>query len=246
MRVVIADDEARAREFLQLVLEKIPGVEVVGRAGDGNEAVKLARELAPDLMFLDIRMPGLDGLGVARELVQLSAAPRVVFVTAYDQYAVEAFRVQAMDYLIKPFTAKAVRETVERFRQADQRSHGLDLEKVLNLLNRDRQVKIPLPVDGGNTVLLDARDIHYIERRGLEVLVKTSRKVYTTNINLKDFEQKLDPRDFFRCHKGYIVRLELIEEIVHSGRTFELLLSTGDKILLSREKEKQLRHIYEF
>ncbi len=246
MRVVIADDEPRAREFLQLVLEKIPGVEVVGQAGNGSQAVQLARDLAPDLMFLDIRMPELDGLAAARELAQLSAPPRVVFVTAYDQYALEAFKVQALDYLVKPFKAEAVRETIERFRQEASRGNGVDMERVLSILKRGRHAKIPLPVEGGNTILLDPRDIHYIERRGLDVVVKTAKKVYTTNINLKDFEQRLDPLDFFRCHKGYIVRLELIEEVIHSGRTFELLLSTGDRILLSREKEKQLRRLYSF
>jgi DNA-binding LytR/AlgR family response regulator len=248
MKVLIVDDELRAREFLQLVLEKIPGVDVVGKAENGKQAIELIETGSPDLVFLDVRMPEMDGLTAAKVISTMALPPRIVFVTAYDQYAVEAFKVEALDYLVKPFNAEAVRETIKRYRQTVKQNKGLEerLEKVLDSLENAKSVKLPLSLEGGNTVLVDTRDINYIERRGLEVLVKTGKKIYTTNINLKEFEQKLDPKEFFRCHKGYIVRLDLIEEIVHSGRTFELILSTGERILLSREKEKQLRQIYGF
>jgi len=208
VKVLIAVDELRIREFLQLVLEKIPEAEVVGQAENDARTIEMAKVTRPDLVFMDIKMPEMDGL----------------------------------------FNAEAVRETVERLKQIEQQNRGLEkrLEKVLDSLEKEKPVKLPIALEGGNVVLIDTRNIQYIERKGLEVLVKTGKKTYHTNINLKEFELKLDPREFFRCHKGYIVRLDLIEEIVHSGRTFELLLSTGDRILLSREKEKQLRELYAF
>jgi two-component system LytT family response regulator/two-component system response regulator LytT len=247
VRALVADDEQMARDELCFLLGSLPEVEVVGQAANGVQAVKLARELAPDLMFLDIQMPGLDGFQVVRELMEDATLPQTVFVTAYDQYAIKAFEVNAIDYLLKPVDKTRLRQAVGRAIRRKREGEPIEahLERLLGALERDPRPRRVVVKVGERFLLVDASDIIYASVEGGVVTLVTDRVTGTSNLRtLEELAAVLDPDTFWRVHRGYIVNLERIQEVIPwFNRTIQLKMSdkAGTEIPVSRSQTRRLK-----
>jgi two-component system, LytTR family, response regulator len=244
-RVLIADDEAPARRKVRAHLSLAPEVEVVGEAASGPEAVEMIGSLRPDLVFLDVQMPGLTGFEVI-EAVGVEAMPAVVFVTAYDEFAVEAFEVQAVDYLLKPFHA-------DRFRQALARALGRlaargpaaeSLSKVLDRLAAGRTAAAErlLVREGERILFVPLREIVRLSAEGNYVRVRTAAgREHQVRDTLARLETRLDPERFARVHRSEIVNVDFVAEVqpfFHGDYTVRL--RNGDEVRLSRRYQDRL------
>ncbi|MDX2168202.1 MAG: LytTR family DNA-binding domain-containing protein [Deltaproteobacteria bacterium] len=244
IRTVVVDDERLARERLRGFLKGMPDVEVIGEAANGPEAVKLIEQQRPDLVFLDIQMPGMDGFGVLRSCAH---HPEVVFATAYDSYAIKAFEVQAADYLLKPISRDRLSEAVRRVRgRREQRTPKPDLGAVLKAIEqREKRFATQLPVQKGRQILvLSIDDIYWFEVEYRLVYAHTASERFMTNFTLKDLEERLDPEVFFRAHKSRLVNLHHVKAIVPwFGGRFKLVMRnpTGSEVELSRAQARVLR-----
>ncbi len=241
VRTIVVDDERLARERLRGFLESADGVEVVGEAGDGAEALALIDAERPDLAFLDVQMPGLDGFGV---LAKVRHRPHVVFATAYDDYAIKAFEVHALDYLLKPISRRRLGETLRRVRdRLDQCSP--DWQAILAALQEKKHYAAQLPVHRGRQILvLPVDDVYWFEVEYRLVYAHTGSERYMTSFTLKDLEERLDPEIFFRAHKSRIVNLRQVQAIVPwFGGRFKLVMKNAEKaeVELSRAQARVLR-----
>ena len=248
IRVLIVDDEAPARAKLRRFLAADPEVEVVGEAGSGTEAVEAVRALAPDVVFLDIQMPGLDGFGVVAAL-EGEALPQVVFVTAYDEFAVKAFEVHAVDYLLKPFGPdrfeRALARVKERVRA--RRDDGLDrrLRTVLAAVTRRptylERILVP---DGGKSVLLEVSRIDWIEAEGNHVRLHVGPASHLVRATLAALEERLDPARFLRIHRSRIVNADRIREVHPWSHGDQLVvLRDGTELIMSRRYRDRLARL---
>lgn len=230
-RVLIADDDPEIGPYLKAIVEEVADVEVVFIAKNGKEAVQQVVACRPDLVFLDIDMPEMNGIEVARLLRQLRPDLYFVFATVHPEFSLEAYEVYCYDYLLKPLDEKRIVKTVSRIKEQA-------------LANRRRGPKEPqsilVQVDD-RRIFINPSEILYIECCKPKLLIKTTKGDYLTQCDMATLEQKLDHQLFFRCHKGYLVNLKQIREITPSGRTFEITLHSGDKVMLSRTREKTLR-----
>jgi two-component system LytT family response regulator/two-component system response regulator LytT len=247
VRVLVADDEQLARDELCFLLASFPEIEIVGQASNGLEAVELARDLAPDLLFLDIQMPGLDGFQVVRELMGDEELPQIVFVTAYDQYAIKAFEVNAIDYLLKPVDKARLRQAIGRASKRKREGEPIEthLERLLGALERGpRQRRVVVKV-GERFMLVDASDIIYASVEDGVVTLVTDRVTGTSNLRtLDELSAVLDPAVFWRVHRGYIVNLERIQEVIPwFNRTIQLKMADrdGTEIPVSRSQTRRLK-----
>lgn len=245
MRAVVVDDERLARERLLGFLRRIGDVEVVGEADNGIDAVRIVDEVDPDILFLDVQMPGLDGLGV---LGALRRRPHVVFATAYDEYAIKAFEVQAADYLLKPIRRARLEEAVRRVRERLERSTPAPLavdELLERIESRQRRYLTHIPVQRGRQILVvPQREILWFEVEFRLVFAHVEGDRFMTNFTLKELEEKLDPEVFFRAHKSRLVNLEHIKAIVPwFGGRFKLVMrdAAASEVELSRAQARELR-----
>jgi DNA-binding LytR/AlgR family response regulator len=244
IRTLLVDDERLARDRLRGFLKGMPDVEVIGEAANGPEAVKLIEQQRPDLVFLDIQMPGMDGFGVLRSCAH---HPEVVFATAYDSYAIKAFEVQAADYLLKPISRDRLSEAVRRVRgRREQRAPKPDLGAVLKALEqREKRFATQLPVQKGRQILvLPIDDVYWFEVEYRLVYAHTASERFMTNFTLKDLEERLDPEVFFRAHKSRLVNLHHVKAIVPwFGGRFKLVMRNpaGSEVELSRAQARVLR-----
>jgi len=238
---LIVDDEKLARDEMRYLLEQVGDIEVVGEAAGGEEAVALVIELSPDIVFLDIQMPVLDGFGVVRKLVDSGDVPLVVFTTAYDQYAIKAFEINAVDYLLKPVEKNRLEEAIERAK-AIMPSRGEFVEKLKRLVEgihvgRKFLPRIVVKKEGGMNLIETAR-IAMLEKRGREVIAHTDDGDFVTNYaDLDELEVQLDPAIFLRLGSHGIVNVGKIGEIVPwSGGNYVMTLedSSSTEIKLTR------------
>lgn len=250
LRVVIADDERPARSFLAALLRGFADVEIVGEAENGAEAVELIEQTKPDLALLDWQMPAVDGPGVVR-LLKKTALPLVAFVTAYDEYAVHAFAVNAVDYLLKPVEQARLRETINR---AQQRLEQTDVraqenERLHQALNDYEAATQPaylerIPVrQREDIILLSVADIISIVADGeLLYLATTRNERHVINYRLKDLETRLDPLRFIRLSRGALASLDAVKKISQMpGGTYLVTLVNGQQIAASRIQSRVLR-----
>lgn len=249
LRVIIADDERPAREFLKSLLREFETVELIGEAANGSDAVDLIRSARPDLAILDLNMPEVSGLGAVRTL-RKDQMPLVAFVTAHDEYAVEAFELNAVDYLLKPVEKARLGETLqraaERLEQADWRA--VEAEKLKNAAEyADRDSREPLtriPVRVRDEIfLVPVAEVASIVADGELLHITTEAgKRYVVNHRLKDLELRLDPAQFVRLSRGAIANLSFIDRISPMpGGTYLVTLTNGREIAASRLQSKILR-----
>ncbi len=244
IRTIVVDDEKLARDRLLSFLREVDDVEVVAQARNGPEAVKLIEELAPDLAFLDVQMPGMDGLAV---LQAITKSPQVVFATAFDEYAVHAFEVHAADYLLKPITRARLQEALRRVRLRINGGAGVpQLHEVLErLAARERRYLSQIPVHRGRQILVLATDqVLWFEVEYRLVYAHVDGDRYMTNFTLKELEDRLDPEVFFRAHKSRLVNLTHVRAIVPwFGGRFRLVMrdQQGSEVELSRAQARELR-----
>lgn len=237
VRVLIADDEAPARRKLQRFLEQHADVEIVAQASNGLDAVDLLAMTKPDIAFLDIHMPDLDGLGVAQTVVAQAAPPSIVFVTAFDQYAVQAFEVQALDYLLKPYDRERFERALERARAADSaKAAALRIDELLQRARREEPyVKRLLIPNDGRSFFIPVADIVRLEADGNNVVVRSKRGEHTLRSTLESLEARLDPEQFARVHRSHVVNIDEIAEIrpwFHGD--YNIVLRDGTEIAWSR------------
>ncbi|MEX0894033.1 MAG: LytTR family DNA-binding domain-containing protein [Gemmatimonadota bacterium] len=220
VRAVIVDDEPLARDLLRGMLESVVEVRVVGEAGDGAAAVELVRGERPELLFLDVQMPERDGFDVLRELGE-DAPPAVIFVTAYDRYALRAFEVSAMDYLLKPFDEERLERSVSRaVAELRGAASGKGEDRVgellrrLELLERRERYSGRLAItQGERTFLQPVRDIDWIEADGKFMNIHVGEKKYTMRATLLGLQEQLDPEVFLRVSRGAILNVNRIREV---------------------------------
>jgi two-component system LytT family response regulator/two-component system response regulator LytT len=244
LRTLVVDDEKLARDRLVGFLSRLDGVELVGQAENGIEALALIEAQHPDLVFLDVQMPGMDGFEVLKALRE---RPHVVFATAYDEYAIRAFEVQAVDYLLKPFARARVEAAVDRVRSRMVTERpGPDLDDVLRRLEERQKVYVTqLPVYAGKRIMiLPVTDVLWFGVEYRLVYAHTQERGFMTNYTLRELEERLDPEVFFRAHKSSLVNLRHVREIVPwFGGRFKLLMrdAANSEVVLSRAQARALR-----
>jgi two-component system LytT family response regulator len=247
MRVIIVDDELLARAVLREHLAAYADVEIVGECANGFEAVKAIAELAPDLVFLDIQMPKLDGF----EVVELAGAggnqcAQYVFVTAYDQFALRAFEVHALDYLLKPFSRERLEQALAHARErigSPQAGTGA-VAAAHEAAQRRTPLERILIRDGSRVQVIRAAQIDYIEAQDDYVQVVAAGRAWLKSQRLAELEAQLDPGAFLRVHRSFIVSLAAIERIEPSGKDGHCaLLRGGTRIPVSRSGYQKLREL---
>jgi DNA-binding LytR/AlgR family response regulator len=244
MRILIVDDEQPARERLERLLDSIEDVELVGEAEDGSQAVGLIEQERPDLVLLDIQMPELDGFGVIEALEE---PPPVVFVTAYDEYAIRAFEINALDYLLKPISRKRLEQAIHRAQEThiEERDFASRLAPLLESLASQGHYLTRLAVRDENRIrVLNVDQVDWIGVENEQTFVHVGNKAYPIRRTLTDLETRLDPARFFRAHRSVIVNLDRVKEIIPWFKgSHKLRLTTGAEIDLSRAQARALRKI---
>jgi len=247
-RVVVVDDEPIAREGVRRQLVCEPGVEIVAECGDGLVAVETIRELAPDLVFLDVQMPGMDGFEVTRA-IGIDVMPAVVFVTAYDKYALQAFEVNAVDYLLKPFDGERFQKAFQRARlQIERRTTEAINEKLEALLEsmrpQQRYLERLVVKSAGRIFFLAVAEIDWIESADNYVNLHCGRESHLIRETLSGLESKLDPEEFLRVRHSAIVNLKRIRELrpLFKGE-YEIVLQNGVKLTSSRRYRNKIMQI---
>jgi two-component system LytT family response regulator len=244
MRVIIVDDEPLARAVLREHLNAHADVEIVGECANGFEAVKAIAELAPDLVFLDIQMPKLDGF----EVVELAGAKtHYVFVTAYDQFALRAFDVHALDYLLKPFTRERLAQALVHARERlAAPAQGEDAIRALvsDAQARHQPIERVLIRDGARVHVIPVARIDYVEAQDDYVAFFAEGRQWLKNQRMAELESQLDPRAFLRVHRSYIVNLGAIARIEPTGKDSHCaLLKSGARIPISRSGYQKVRDL---
>ena len=261
LTTIIVDDESLARRGLKLRLAELKGVEVLAECKNGREAISAIRELEPDLVFLDIQMPGLDGFDVVREL-QSDDMPLIVFVTAFDQYAINAFDVHAVDYVLKPVDESRLEEAVERARTrlidstTDNQKQRL-LEVIVDLtgksesaiqemLQTDEAVfpdKLTIK-DGAEVTLVATHDIDWVDAAGDYMCVHAQGVTHVMRSTMKDLEAQLDPATFLRIHRSTLVNVARVVKLSsHINGEFFLTLDCGARLKMSRTYKDKVAHL---
>jgi len=256
LRVLIVDDEPLGRRRVAGLLRKEAGVEIVGMISDGASAVDAIRSLAPDLVFLDVQMPGMTGLEVVRTIGPTSM-PTIVFVTAYDKHALEAFDLAAIDYLVKPFDDDRFREAFQRARRMARLEEGSRLrEKLLAVLGeegrgkgeggvvrpRGGQYLERIPVESrGKVRFIPVSEIDYILADGPYAELVVGDRKHLIREAMQNLEDRLDPARFFRIHRSTIVQLDRVEALLKSpSGECDVQLKNGVKIKIARSRREEL------
>jgi two-component system LytT family response regulator len=243
---VIVDDEPLARERLASLLSAEQDIEIVAQSRDGEEAVNAITQHSPDLVFLDVQMPGLNGFEVI-DAVGGEKMPLVIFVTAYDQHALRAFQVRALDYLLKPFDRERFKEALQRARAHIQRDETGDLGRRLLALVKDLRRDQPktdrlVVKSGGRLFFLRTDEIDWIEAAGNYVRLHVGTTSHLLRETMNAIEGRLDPEKFFRIHRSRIVNMERIQEMQPwLNGEYAVVLRTGTRLTLSRGYREKLQ-----
>jgi two-component system, LytTR family, response regulator LytT len=261
LKAVLVDDEQLARDELGYLLGRVGGIDVIGQAGNGVEALSTIDRLQPDIVFLDVQMPGLTGFEVARRVLDGEGGPQIIFVTAYDQHAIEAFEVNAVDYLLKPVEPARLELALDRARRrisvervldrsaADSRVGGVDpaqLEQIVQLVTerQSRRERLAIKV-GERFMLVQAEDVIYASLGDDGIAVVTEQHAGTSNYRtLDELQDRLDSRVFWRVHRSHLVNINKIKEIVPwFSRNYILRMKDAKttEIPVSRTQTKRLR-----
>lgn len=262
LKTLIVDDEPLARRTIRDLLAEDPEVEVIGECGGGAEAVESISQRAPDLLFLDIQMPGMDGFGVL-EAVELERISAVIFVTAYDAYALKAFEVHALDYLLKPFTDERFREALARAKSHVELREAKGLAESLRAFLRDRagaaadETAPPVATGkkggyltrfmvkvGGRVIFINPADVDWIEADNYYVKLHVGGRAHLLRLSMKELEERLDPKTFWRTHRSAIINLDRVKELhQHPSGEYVVVLRDGTELKLSRARRERLQEL---
>jgi len=249
LKTIVVDDEQLARDELRFLLEQLPGIEIVAQAGNGVEALRVIEEYQPDLVMLDVQMPGLTGFEVARRVVQAGIESQLVFVTAYDQYAIDAFDVNAVDYLLKPVEQERLATAVDRVRKrlaVEKPRKDPDLEPLLQMLadRQGRREQLAIKIDE-RFLLIHTDEVVHASVDDDQIRVVTNSLSGTSNYRtLDELQARLDPAVFWRVHRSHLVNINKIKEIVPwFSRNYILKMkdAKGTEIPVSRSQTRRLR-----
>lgn len=239
LRALVVDDEVLARKALLRLLKNEPDITVAGQCGDGESAVEAIRRLRPDLVFLDVQMPEMDGFSVV-EAVGPQQMPVTIFVTAFDRYALRAFDANAVDYLLKPFVPDRLGRALARARDRCAGRQDADAaQRLFSLLERTRfqtdyAQRLTVSVRG-RILFVDVADIDWIEAEGNYARLHAARRVYDVRETLQALTEKLDPRDFVRIHRSTIVNIHRVREVQPWFQgSHVVLLESGEELRMSR------------
>jgi len=252
LSAVIVDDEQLARDELAYLLRDLD-IDILAQGKNGVDAVNLVKEFSPDLVFLDVQMPGLDGFGVIKKLLDRKVPlPQVIFATAYDQYAVKAFEVNAVDYLLKPFDRKRVAQAVDKVRQKLE-SSGSSSDQIGTIVRMLEQQQRPsaakvLLKSAGRLFLVDQKDVCYASiEDGIITVVATGMEGQSNCRTLEELLDSLDPNMFWRAHRSYLVNINRIKEVVpwfKSSYQIRMEDRKQTEIPVSRAQTKRLRELF--
>jgi two-component system LytT family response regulator len=257
IKAIIVDDEPIARRNLQALLEEDPEIEVVAVCASGNEAVKLIRKVPPDLLFLDVQMPEIDGFTVLKK-INITSIPAIVFVTAYDQYALRAFEAHALDYLLKPFSDERFAITLERAKSQIRQRDAAELSHKLHALLTEHSEQPQSSATGAHVTrflikeasrvfFVKAEEIDWIEAADYYVTLHSGAKAHLLRETMSDLETKLDPAKFLRIHRSAIVNLHRVKEVqTRSGAEYVAILKDGTQLKLSRGRRDQLETLLRY
>ncbi|MEM7035716.1 MAG: LytTR family DNA-binding domain-containing protein [Bacteroidota bacterium] len=250
-KVLIADDEELARKKMKRLLGKFQNVELVGEAPNGEEALNMIKDKKPDIAFLDIEMPGLNGIEVATAL-QKEDIPYIVFATAYNEHAIKAFELNAIDYLLKPFNEERLRNCIEKIEGSPRGKYLQNQKKGLKELSKSEGLQLPfsnkIPIPTYDRYkLVDYDEVVCIEVEDRNTILYTKEKSYTLNQTLDYFEKKLPSDKFLRVNRSSLIGLQHVQEIViWFGNRFKIVLDNGKDVISSREKSRILKQVLKF
>ncbi len=252
LTAVIVDDEQLALDELSYLLKSVDDIDIVAQGHNGLEAINLIKEHSPDIVFLDVQMPGLDGFGVIKKLLDRKISlPQIVFATAFDQYAVKAFEVNAVDYLLKPFDKKRVSQAIEKARRKVQGTSASSdkLESLVKMLEAQRpQNSKVLLRSAGRLFLVDQKDVCYASiEDGVISVVATTLEGQSNCRTLEELLEGLDPDMYWRAHRSYVVNINRIKEVVPWFKSSYQLRMDDRKqteIPVSRAQTKRLRELF--
>lgn len=241
-KVVLIDDEPLARQLIKTFLKTYSEIEIVAECGDGFEGFKAIQELSPDLIFLDVQMPRVNGFEM---LELLEKKPSVIFTTAFDEYAVKAFEAHAIDYLLKPVSRERFEKAINKW--LAQAATNVQIETVQDILTNNvyegYQHRIVVK-DNGMIRIIPAQDIHYIEANDDYVKIVTEDGSYLKKSTLSHIEQSLDPQQFIRVHRSYLVPVTQLSKIEpYEKESHIALLHCGSKVLVSKSGMAKLKSV---
>jgi len=244
IRTLIIDDEKLARDIVKNYLGKYPFIELLGECSNGFDAIKMINELSPDLIFLDIQMPKLTGFEM---LEIIDNPPAIIFTTAFDQYAIKAFEVNAIDYLLKPFSEERFNEALNKvIKQLENKSEsGKNIERLLNHVDKRTEYMERVVVKIGQKIsIIPVNEIKYIEAQDDYVMIYSQKGNFLKQKTMKYFDENLDPNLFFRIHRSFIVNIENIKQIeLLEKETYVALLNDGRKLPISKSGYQGLKEL---
>ena len=229
-KVAVIDDEAASRTLIKQYLSEYPNLIVVGEANNGVDAIKIINEFKPDLIFLDIQMPGLTGFEVLQHLEEI---PQIIFSTAYDKYALQAFEVHAVDYLLKPYTRERFKHAIQRIRNEEHPNPIQPLAESL-LINSTHYPERILVQIGQKLINIAVTDIVWIEADGDYARLITLNGKYLSNYGISILEAKLNPNSFIRVHRSSLINLKYIKEVQKYPSNYDVIMQNNDVVRVSR------------
>lgn len=241
IRTVIIDDEPLARTITQEYLHTYPQIEVVAECNDGFEGVKAITQHKPDLIFLDIQMPKINGFEM---LELLDPAPPVIFTTAFDEYAIKAFEAHAVDYLLKPYSKERFDKAMQKWFERRQQGDAPAMKNIVDEIRQPEEKSRIVVREAGNIRIIPVRDVHYLEAYDDYVKIYTAKEMFLKKKTMSFYENSLDASEFIRVHRSYIVQLSQITRIEPLEKdTHVALLRTGTRIPLSKSGYARLRKV---
>jgi two-component system response regulator LytT len=253
IKVMIAEDERFAREELEYLLNLREDIVLCSSVTNGKELLLQYDLHLPDVVMLDIHMPEIEGLSVAKQLLSKKQPPLIIFTTAYEEYAVEAFGLDAVDYLLKPYSDERLDEALNRVRKEINRNSQVQVQPIKsNLDHSSSEEKVPTKLskllldDGERLIVIDPKSVYYMMREDRAIRIFTPTQVYQSKLTLQELEEKLVPFNFFRCHRSYLVNLHYIHEIMPwFNGAYNIILKDKEKtkIPVSRSSVKELLQI---
>jgi two-component system LytT family response regulator len=243
LKVLIADDDIDIRMVLKKITARMAGFEFIGEAGDGDTAFRLAESFRPHIVFMDVEMPGIDGVECARRIASTSTNTFFIFVTAHEEYMQDAFHLYAADYLIKPFKLERVEQTLNRIQNMFCQPEALPFEKITP---RSSGLGKLLIHNKEGISLVDLQEIILIQREERNTAIYTADQRYLTAETLSELEERLDKTTFFRSHKSYIINLTMVRQIYPYGRWTYLikLKNTQKDALITHERYEDLKTLF--